>query len=103
MIEGMNCTQLLVMCMLGSKLFPTCIVNSPHLRNPENAVVAATSMLSLLDRVVWVADARMHVRTSHVMGSLGLRSHSPMYLLMPLMTLWSIGDSHAENDKPAST
>ena len=68
-IEGMNCMQLLVMWMLGSKLFPACIVNSPHLRNPENAVVTAASMLSLLNRVVWVADVRMHMRTSRIVSS----------------------------------
>src|SRR5882672_3383971 len=100
---GMNCMQLLMMWMLGSKAFWACIVNSPHMRNPEKAVVTAASILSLLDRVVWVADARMRVRTSCVMGNLGLHSCSPMYLLMPLMTHWSIGDSHAENDRPAST
>src|SRR5882724_10821316 len=99
-MDGMNRTQLLVMWILGSKALLACIVNSPHLRKPANAVVTAASILSLLDKVGCVTDARMRARTSRVIGSLGMRSRSPMYLLMPLMTLWSNGDSHAENDRP---
>ena len=85
-IDGMNCTLLLVMWMLGLKALPPCMVNSPHLRNPENAVMAAASKLSLLHRFGWVVDARMHARMSWVIGILGMHSCSPMYLLIPLMT-----------------
>ena len=102
-IDGMNCTLLLVMWMHGLKALPACMVNSPHLRNHENAVVAAASKLSLLHRFRWVIDAKMCTRTSQVIGILGIRLHSPMYLLMPLMTYWSKGDSHAENGSPALT
>jgi len=58
----MNCALLLVMWMLGSKALPACMVNSLHLRNPENAVMAVASKLSLLHRFGWVVDARMHAR-----------------------------------------
>src|SRR5882724_10843106 len=43
MMDGTNCTLLLVRWMLGLKFLPECMVNSPHLRNPENAVVMVAS------------------------------------------------------------
>jgi len=64
--------------------------------------VTSASKLSLLDKFEWTAEASMLASTSHMMGNLGFHFHSPMYLLMPLMMRWSIGDSHAENDRPAS-
>src|SRR5882724_2779180 len=102
MVDSMNSMLLLMRWMLGSKFLPECMVNSPHLRNPEKAVVIAASKLSRPLRFRWVADASMHTSTLHVMGSLGDLSHSPMYLLMTLMRHWSIGDSHAEKGRPAS-
>ena len=102
-IDSMNCALLLVMWMLGSKALLASMVNSPHLRNPENVVMAVASKLSLLHRFRWVVDARMCTRMSWVIGILGIRLCSPMYLLMPLMTFCSKGNSHAENGNPAST
>src|SRR5882724_3203856 len=67
-IDGMNCMPLLVMQMLGLKALQACMVNSPHLRKPDKVVIVVASKLSLLDRFQWVVDARMHARTSHVMG-----------------------------------
>src|SRR5882724_4686298 len=101
MMDSMNFTLLLVRWMLRLKFLPECVVNSPHLRNPENAVVVAASKLSRLLRFGWVADASMRASTWHVIGSLGDLSPSPMYLLMPLMRCWSIGNSHAEKCRPA--
>ena len=102
-IDGMNCTPLLVMWMLGSKAFPACMVNSPHLRKPEKVVIVVSLKLSWLDRFGWVVDARMCTRTWHVMGILGVHLHSPMYLLMPLMMCWSKSDSHPWKGSPVST
>src|SRR5882724_9451670 len=96
-MDGTNSMQLLVMWTLGSKILPAWMVNSPHLRNPVNAVVAAASKLSQPSREEWFADASMHVSTSHVMGSLGIHSCLPMYLLIPCMTCCSIGDLQAVN------
>jgi len=79
-MDSMNSTQLLVMWMLGSKILPAWMVNSPHLRNPANAVVAAVSKLSQPSREEWVVDASMCMSMSHVMGSLGIRLCSRMYL-----------------------
>ena len=45
-IEGTKSMQLLVRCMLGSNALLGWMVNSPHLRNPEKAAVAAASKLS---------------------------------------------------------
>src|SRR5882724_6925516 len=103
MMDSTNCTLLLVRWVLGSKFLPEFVVNSPHLRNPENAVVVAASKLSRLLRFEWLADASMLVSTSRVIGSLGDLLHSPMYLLMPRMSRLSIGDSHVEKCRPAST
>src|SRR5882724_8785955 len=103
MMDGTNCTLLLVRWVLGSKFLPECVVNSPHLRNPKNAVVMAALKLSWLLRFEWLADASMLVSTSRVIGSLGDLSCSPMYLLMSRMSRWSIGNSHAEKCRPAST
>src|SRR5882724_6426870 len=102
-MDGMNYTLPLMKWMLGLKFLPEFVVNSPHLRNPEKAVVMAASKLSRPLRFGWVANASMHASTLHVMGSLGDLSRSPMYLLMPLMRHWSIGDSHAEKGRPTST
>src|SRR5882724_660076 len=102
MMDGTNCTLLLVRWVLRSKFLPECVVNSPHLRNPENAVVVAASKLSWPLRFEWLADVSMRVSMSRVIGSLGDLSRSPMYLLMPQMSRWSIGDSHAENCRPTS-
>src|SRR5882672_11316907 len=86
-IEGMNSMQLLVRLMLGSKDQPVSTVNSPHLRNPANAVVVDASKLSLFNREEWEAASSMQPSTSQVIGSLGFLSRSPMYLLIPRMTL----------------
>src|SRR5882724_13671048 len=101
MMDSTNCTLLLMRWVLGSKFLLECVVNSPHLRNPENAVVVAASKLSRPLRFEWLADPSMCVSMSRVIGSLGDLSRSPMYLLMPLMSRWSIGNSHAENCRPA--
>jgi len=37
--DGKNWMQLLVRCMLGSKVLPGLTVDSPHLRNHEKAVM----------------------------------------------------------------
>jgi len=102
-MDGMNSMQLLVMWTLGSKIFLAWMVNSTHLRNPVNAVVEATSKLSQPSREEWVGDASMCVSTSHVMGSLGICSCSPMYLLIPHMMHCSSGDLQAVNARPALT
>src|SRR5882724_1826622 len=57
MMDGTNCTLLLVRWVLGSKFLPECVVNSMRLRNPENAVVVAASKLSRPLRFEWLADA----------------------------------------------
>src|SRR5882724_2792265 len=75
MMDGTNCTLLLVRWVLRSKFLLECMVNSPRLRNPENAVVMAASKLSQPLRFEWLADASMHV-----IGSLGDLLRSPMYL-----------------------
>src|SRR5882724_3861021 len=102
-MDGTNSMLLLVRWMLGSKFLPECVVNFLHLRNPEKAVVITASKLSWPLRFGWVADASMCASTLCVMGSLGDLSCSPMYLLMPLMRSWSIGDSHAEKGRSVST
>src|SRR5882724_10990430 len=102
-MDGTNSMLLLVRWMLGSKFLPEFVVNSPYLRNPEKAVVMVASKLSRLLRFRWVADVSMHASMLHVMGSLGDLLCSPMYLLMPLMRRWSIGDSHVEKGRPVST
>ena len=102
-MDGTNSMQLLVMWMLASKILLAWVVNSPHLRNPQNVVMAVALKLSLLHRFGWVVGSRMCARMSWVIGILGICSCSPMYLLMPLMTHWSKGDSHAENGNPALT
>src|SRR5882724_9025014 len=53
-MEGINCTLLLMMWMLGSNALLACIIKLLHLRNPESAVVTAASNLSLLNRFEWV-------------------------------------------------
>ena len=84
------------------EMLPAGMVNSPHLRKAENAVMVAASKLSWPERLECVMVARMCTSTSHVISSLGMHSRCPMYLLMPLMTLWRRGDSHAENGRPVS-
>src|SRR5882672_11157606 len=86
-IEGMNSMQLLVRLMLGLKDRPVNTVNLPHLRKPANAVVVDASKLSLSDREEWEAASSMWPSTSQVIGSLGFLLRSPMYLLIPRMTL----------------
>src|SRR5882724_2100278 len=81
--------QLLVMWMLGLKALVGWTVNSPHLRNPEKAVIVSASKLRQSPSDEWVAAPRIHLSTSHVMGILGLHSLSHMYLLIPRMTCWS--------------
>jgi len=79
------------------------MVNCPHLRNPEKETVADASKLSWLSKDKWLTALRMHLSTSHVMGSSGFLSFSPMYCLMPLMTLCSSIYSHAEKGMSSST
>jgi len=101
--DGKNWMQLLVRCMLGSKVLPDWTVNSPHLRNPEKAAMLSASKLSRLSQDKWAVCSRTQLSTSHVMGSLGQCYFSPMYILIPLMTHWSREDLHAVNARSAST
>ena len=77
-------------------------VNLPHLRKPAKAVVTEASKLRRPSREAWVEASRTCLSIVHVMGSLGLLSRSPMYLLMPLMTCCRRGDLHAENGRSVS-
>src|SRR5882672_12633527 len=90
------------MLMLASNVFEPRTVNSPHLRKPENAEVTEASKLSRSSRLAWLEASNNCLRIAHVIGSLGFLSRSPMYLLIPLMTCWSRGDSQAENGRSAS-
>src|SRR5882672_7361231 len=89
--------------MLRSKALGPCIVNSPHLRNPTKAMVTEASKLRHPSREVWVEASSNCLSMAQVIGILGFLLRSPMYLLIPLMTCWSRGDSQAENGRSAST
>jgi len=78
--KGQNWMQLLVMLMLTSKFLELHTVNSLHLRKPENAEVTEASKLSRPSRQVWLEASNSCLSIVHVIGSLGLLSHSPMYL-----------------------
>ena len=102
-IEGLNSTQLLMMWTLGSNCLVGWTVNSPHLRKPEKAVVVAASKLRWSSSEVWVADTRILLSTMQVMGILGLCSLSPIYLLIPLITRWSSGNSQVVKGRSVLT
>jgi len=82
-IDSMNWMQLLVMWMLRLKTLLGCTVNLLHLRKSENADVVAAYKLSQTSSEAWVAASRSFLSISHVMGSLGLCSLSPINLLIP--------------------
>src|SRR5882672_8798502 len=91
------------MLMLASNVFEPRTMNSPHLRKPENAEVTEASKLSCSSRLVWLEASNSCLSITHVIGSLGFLSHSPMYLSIPHMTCWSSGDSQAENGRLVCT
>jgi len=70
-MEGTKLMQLLIRCMLGSNGLPDWMVNSPHLRNPEKAVVIAASKLSWESQNEWCACSSIRLSTTLVIGSLG--------------------------------
>jgi len=102
-MEGVNWMQLLVMWMLGLRDWLACKVNSLHLRNPEKTTVADASNLSWPSKDEWVVASRMCLSTLHVLGNFGFLSFFPMYCLMPLITLCSSTDPHAEKGMSALT
>jgi len=55
MMDGTNFTLLLVRWVLRSKFLLECVVNSPHLRNPENLCRGSFEIKPAL-RFKWLAD-----------------------------------------------
>ena len=97
--DGTNLIMSVVRCIARLNSLLAGIVNSPHLRNAENARVVDALKLSFPSSEECVTDSSIALSMSQVIRSLGFCSCSPVKHLIPWMSLWSNGDSQVANGR----